>query len=950
MGNFQIKPLVDTVTKALGNVGKISSASARVGAQSGKASAQSVKNTNRAKQATSLVSNQQKLGIAQTGASSAWAVATFILATFLFVLVPLIKTVAEKWGRAARGTIGEMIETTNPGAGESKFVRVPTAIFRILLYAAWIFLDRLFIPFFKNAYFIVGYALVAAVLIYVGERHPDTTISVFSELADVGVAGANVLGYMLQALVELENLTSPITNMLVRFQFYVMMTIYDGVQATIAGATTFQQAFGRRRLESQLGMDGLFETFSDIIVLAGHMYNALLTFTTTVIRLLFDLGIVPFIRTISQYIVAGVIKLTCAFAGTYCTFAEIFAFAVDGIVGLFGGLIPAVTGLACSAEVLTAMHVGSSCAGGLASLEPPGLFRNAETAKRRSTMECLERGGMWYEQIDGVVHDANDNSSAACPLTRGSLTPLGHALNLKLLDTHDCYHVCVGEVEYRQCADEVRVLVGSCGGREYNWTRMEAARRLNSIFTAPTATTPIWLGLDASTRRRLGLASFSFEAVAPQSSPLTPGNTRGENVNALRSAIGSMTFAAQFGGCDLTKDTTDIFEILYDGGCVLTRLMSRGGGQAGRRRLEESAGRLEWADGLRHDMRIMDARLQQVGRDEDHPLLKASATSAAGSLFFAMGRLAQTCPEGLRRCPPSLRCVAQCPTARRRLDAQCEDDKFLCPNEIECVDALTECYDATSYSAIGALRMVIMQLAAMFKSLDVGGYLDTVADCWRNYLTNPEMDPYYGMNLEAPIDDLRTRCVWCPPMWAPLDWEFSPWTYSLRGELNAACAGMSADFVGCRCPMFYPLPSATLKVGANLSLDLGFILANGLIWFKNIFAYLTGDVVGYVWSGVFPAYIWPVWWTHAFTRYRTSGDVYLVCYITHAGSAMLLALTLTLAFTCARVVVDILWMCWRGGKLAPRADAERMELAIKKNEDSIAKLERRLGSWKYGKV
>ena len=933
--NFPVKPIIDTVSKILTKVGTIATA----------ASKKSVNVVGRAARKKKSDSNSlepsQMIQIAQGGFGVGWAVVVFLLTMVFLLCIPAVKKFAETALGRMKTTLGVLISNSKMGRNPGPVMYATSFVVRMVFYTLWVLIDKILIPLVKNAYFIFGYVVVACLFIYLGERHLHDGILVLDAIANLGVRSLNLAGLMLQFIVEAKNGFAPYTNQMIRFQFFTMLELWDVIKETMSGSSPFRSG---RRLDSIVGSEGYKSLLSEIFLVFGTILNVVLTLVTAVIRVFGQLGLVVF-SAIAKYIVAFAIKLMCALSGTYCFFLEFFDFIIyDFFAMLLGGLIPPNHDIACTAQTLNSMHIGSTCAGGFASIDPPGLYRNADVSKRRSTLACVYDGN-WTESLNGVVITSIAEPNQACPMVRSSVTPLGHAMNLRTMRSHECYNICVGDVEYTQCENEVRRLVGPCGAKTEVWSKTLARRRLNSIFTKPTAATPIWLGADPSSRRQLGLTSFDFVPEMARETPFNAQNSREQNIEALRTSMGQMEFDSTFGACNLTTNSDSIFAILYDGACVVNKVWSKGR-PPGRslQSVEYTTTNLDWLDDLRHETRIANLRLNQAPHDRHHPEIRSGVGGALGDLAFMLGRVSTPCPDGLVRCHPSIKCVEACPIPTRRrlvetVERPCQDAELLCANGIECVDNLDDCYEAASHSTLGYLRSVLGEATNTLRSIDPGQSLSDVLQCWYDLRDNPETDAYYGLNMMAPLDDLLTRCVWCTPMWKPSIWTFTPFVYSLQSEVYSACADVSIDFADCVCPMFYDLPSTTYRVGTDLSLDLGYILANGLIWLKNPIAYALGDVPGKFWSSLFPAYMFPADVSHALSLYRANRTAYAVCYVTHFGSLMVL-LGFVYAATLATGAVAA-WMAVvvAGARLPSEAVEEDLERRVQETHNRLDVLE-----------
>lgn len=829
-----------------------------------------------------------------------------VLAILICFIFPFILTALRKGCVATRDGLNSTVEASgtnrNDSAATKTIKRICITIPTILLSA----MDRVIIPVLINIFWLAGYCLLIVLFTSVFDRNYNDAIDFASICVDVGVAVVNMLGYMLQFAIEVKNYMSPIENAITRLNMFVMLALYDGVQ-------NMSEWFGDirgRGLGSVMGAEGFMDVLGTLSAVILHIYNIQIVVLTTLIEFLTPV-ILVIMELISKYVVALLMKIVCGIQGSYCTILELFDYIVYDIIAELIPLIPKSYDIGCKEDVFVALGVGSTCYGSFMSIEPAGMFRHAPSSSRRSTLACIQTSGIWTEQMNGKVSHETLNSSMACPMTRTSTTPLGHVLNMRALKTHNCYDICVGDVLYTQCMDEIRTLVGPCGNRKMNWTQQGAIRRLNSIFTAPTAKSPIWMGMDHGTRRRLGTTGFTFNPPARSTMGIGgAGASRASNILSLRETIGGLIYYTAFGECDLSRPSTDIFEIFYDGMCMSNRLWSKNAA-AGHRRLDEQAEPNEyapWIDDMRHQSRIWLAHEHRVEHDNQHP--DSGDISPISRLVQTLGD--NKCPHGQRRCWAQRTCVPfgrPCvKTPRRRLDEICPG-QLVCPDSTDCVWSLDQCTRKGSGTILGWLIYEMDNIGYGFREFDIASFLYEAVECWKHLRDYPEHDPGSGINIGASMEDMEARGVrWCMPLWRPRDWEWDKIVYSLRDTVYAECAGMSNDFTGCACPMFYRLPMESLPWGV-ISMDLGYLLLNGLIWIKNPIAWALADWPGWIWSSIFPPYMWPADVSNALSLYKTSWTIYVVCYTTHITSLMVLLLVGWFAYIMSRFILDIFLFC-----------------------------------------
>jgi hypothetical protein len=698
----------------------------------------------------------------------------------------------------------------------------------------------LVIPLVTNIVTILALSIFIFMFVYFIERHMNDTINSISAASDGGVAFLNMGGHLVQFLYEGKMLFLPVTNMITRFQIFVAMHIYDGVRLTVENYERVANVFQGRRALNEITSDSILDFLTPMIRLFQVLYNLYLIVQTTIIDVFFQLQIVNVLLLVVDELLIITTQVLCLLTGFVCTFQEIGHFFVNTvIIGLlnlitsgFGFVIPDVN-LACKAEELKALGVSKECS---------IVFSNAgDITRRRQLVTCRQVENEFIEDINGVPSLVRSfNQSIACPYSRAALTPSGNALNMKLLDTHDCYHVCAGDVLFKACSD--------------------------GLFFNGSCTVGLDLGYSQGRRKLQSFFDFKTKLQKQNNEMFTEGVilSRSEMVQRMRDKVNAVTFNTDYGSCDLSSTPSNIYEMMYDAVCVGTRLFQK---PTNRRILQAEPSLLAnkllpILNNMRHSLRI-------AKHSDESPL----------------GVMNDFMKNGLSEKPQSR-------LRRRRLETICEDPKFLCPNDYQCEEDISLCVSEKTTSFLGTVRHYTYSATSYIDGLKWDEALYEIFQCWDGYRKNPETDPYAGLNLASSLEDLEKRAHWCVPMFKPGKYTFEPWTYSLRTEIYASCAAESPEFKSCQCPMYFALPSVSYPVLDFVSTDIGYILMNGLIYFKNIFVVITFDSVGFLWGSLCPQPTCSRQVSNALSLYSDEipTSLYIICQGIHSGSAAMFLL------------------------------------------------------------
>ncbi len=808
---------------------------------------------------------QYEITAATTLYNFAYSLIYVLIAIIFMFIVPLCLKVIT---RAMRG-IGIIARgwerSLDLNARDKWYYKLFIIVFKIIPFIIYKFIEHIVFGIARNIVTFITLLAVIFLFIFAFERHLNQTVELFSDASDLGVIGVNVLGSILQIMIDVKEFLLPITNMVIRYAVVVMMHIFDGISYTIDN-------FSGRRLNS-IGSDAFVDTVTHLIQICQTIYNLQLTVVTTVIDVFFHTGLIRALEAFTTIISVAATKFVCLIAGQECSIREFYDFLVFDILFSFFELfcfglchIPRAHNIACPTARLTQLGVGSECKGFFTSFEPPGIFRNALSKEtRRQLIECT------------IVDDGNMSSLSNdfCHMSAAAFTSHGHAQNMFALDTHDCYKICVDGVFLEACEDRVYLL----GLKECR----TASKKINKIgFTRAQRKVRNILN-----NKNIGLAR-KLQGTTESDSSLS----RGEIIERLRARFGSLVFRTSHGICDLTHSQTSIFDSIVDGACFLSKNIQLDDIDVLRgRHLDEQPTKpiFDALSSLRHSRRLFVTSIL-----ETHSTLPAHLRD---NNFVHLQRALLTKPTFKPK------------RISRKLETVCEPNELLCPNDHQCVTNYDECDATEKLNFMGLIRFYFTSIGSIVNISPID-LLYKEWQCWRFIIfEDRSADPYFGANILADQADLNVRTRYCLPMMRPMTITIPKLKFSLKKYIYDGCIAVSSNFTSCSCPMFYILPSTSLPYWDFLSYDLVFILLNGIIWLKNVFVFVVGNIPGYIWASIFSTPTFPREISHAFVLYSSEITIraYWLCQGFHLGSAGLLIFTIICIYFTFKYVYEVVW-------------------------------------------
>ncbi len=801
--------------------------------------------------------------------SFGYFISGFVFSLLVYWLYPILHDAMEFVKDAVVGATQQWSDRVHVYGRAPKWERFLLVLIRVVPATIRHFFNVFIATFLRHVSSIIGLFFLTFVMVYGVERHMDETIAGVSVIIDLVLDGLNLFGRGFEYLFYVLNLVLPIANMMVRSQVLMLIHIYDGVVHSL-------QVFGAPRQLSAIGLSQSFmDSIQPLINVLAMLANLELEFGLFFVDFFFQSGIAYAISSVADIIMVVVTKILCALVGLECTFLEFFDFFVYDILFSFFEIfcfnlctIPRTHDIACPTARLVERGVSSQCLGSAWSREPPGLFRNAPTSARRDLrMTCSRGADGFVERVPGQIAHITLNESLACPHAKAAFDPYGDALNLAVLNTHECYTLCVRELLIEACVDQPRKYLGTCGGASVNVTHAVARRRLDKFF---------------------GFASALEDGQVIRDA--LPIMTRAQMIQAVRDKVGPPVFSTGNVHCDFRMSPTNIYEITVDAACLASRVVDMTNAEhVEPRRGLKQVDRLDTIDRWRHKIRAWKTHRDGY-QHPTHPQQES-----------AVDRLRRGLTELVHVKRPKFKHRGRVSTAgrRRHLEevAECRG-QHVCPDNIQCVDNPIDCDTADELSWNGYVRLQIDVAIVFVESIDIEEIVYGIYTCWKDLEANPEKDPYSGGNIG--VSDAETRCTWCTPMLKPTEWTFVPTTYSFRDDIARHCEALDPVYTRCRCPMFNTLPSSHLPLFEFLDMDLLLILENGFIWYRNLFVGLFGTGFGMVWTSLFPEPTIPQSFSRAFLLYSDdiSSETYIVCAALHTGSALVSTVTLALIGHC----------------------------------------------------
>ena len=575
-------------------------------------------------QTTGPEQDEKKMAVEGSGVIE--ATTTFVTSTLItyifFIILPVFLATFQSLFENVHNIFQEWIDDTFVETEDGAYYRVKRFLwwfFRLIPVVIDSFVHRFLLVLFTYGFLIIMGVMVVFVFSYLLEWHRVEFLLTINMLSDIVVDIYNLLGGILQVMAEIRSLFAPLTNTATREMMFVCLHIYDGMEFSL-------QAFGARRLAIVYG-DSLGQVFEELILIYETVSDVYLQVVLTVIDIFFHTGMLLVIDALTDIFQVLATKSLCAVAGQYCAFLELFNYLVYNVLFSFFELfclglcsLPTSNDIACSSNQLASFGIYSECAGNFFSVDPPGLYVNAgPRTNSRTLLQCYQENQTYIESYGDTILHTTLHEPDSCPHVTRGFNPHGNALNMKLLDTHDCYYICYSQ----------DVLVKKCINGE------------SFVGTCPWGTPLPWYHQKV---RRLRISM-----------------NRGDMINGFKKNVGANSFDTSIGSCDLSFAPGSIHDVIVDASCLFTKLMERGRGvKKGNTKSKKGGKRrqmISMISNMRHNIRIKSTVNRNVSRHFRDAL---SYYRLRPPIQISRRRMEDTpmCPGTQSLCPNGMQCVA----------------------------------------------------------------------------------------------------------------------------------------------------------------------------------------------------------------------------------------------------------------------------------------------------
>jgi hypothetical protein len=616
----------------------------------------------------------------------------------------------------------------------------------------------------------------------------------------------------------------------------------------------------------------IVKPFVLIVDLIAKFFNALLDFFLTVFA--------PVANGLAPSLLNFIESASCAVAGGFdCFFLEFSAIifnpiaagiesTINDVVGIFGGRVHFGRIVGCSAEKLAARYVPCDCS----------IFYSGVPPCNRVVANCRldPVTGDYVQQLDrdalASFRVSSDTFANGCSHGRRVLRAarmndrVETARVFSDMDVHGCVDVCIANAVYAACDD---------GSLKF------AGRTCRDASSPPPPPPP---------RRELQgePASFTRESLAT--------HFAGRN-------------AAIFGArCEFNQPPKNPYEVIFDWTCAakvlrdaspqsidIDRLAHLAFDDIGSRKShgrslqDKPKSLLRAVSDLRHRVKVLRALIEMNANksvvietlEAHHRSLAETADPADTSHFSVAVEQIRVAAERAKkviaehRIQIDARHVVQPNTNKRRRRLAESTDMLLgecgtlyvCPAG-QCVLDSALCPEPVwnQASFLTYLKYGAWYVERVTRDISLEAAMNSVADCWNGYDTDPATYPFSTANLNNPFNP---RVVHCFPLIAPVELHLKRITYDLRVAVQEQCAPLGAVTVNsCTCPLYVPITyNLELLWFSFITIDVAAHYTNALITIQYIiYATLTCSAcplyfVDWTWSNfwsIFPA-LPPTW-------------------------------------------------------------------------------------------
>lgn len=748
---------------------------------------------------------------------------TVIGALLLLFIVPCTRITLEEIGKRAERFTRETIR-------ELKQV-VPNPLVYLLvviLSIPYAFVTAVFLPFIRNIQFYLIALVIILIWLYVFEFNKEATIQFIDHMTRTSVMGTNIGLKMFDYGVQIGNIALPVYNDAVHGSVNTIIAIYDALSKQSldldladldenVDITTISS--GRLLAIKPAKRLTLSSKLKKTIITYIGLNQIQVSLAAVVIGIALGSGLGPILVRALVIFYTFAVKLFCTIVDIPCAIREYSEFVfnlilspIDRFLDIFRTLIPfrqlGPVYFACGERDFLSI-TPSQCAGGVATVNPPGLFRGLikKTARRldSSVISCDYFDGSFVEYYQTELLHKTTNDTIACEHIYKALTGKLQALLVmeKIDYTEACIDVChLGTlIEICPEQDEYVKIVGTC------------------------------IQPPAKKKRRL-IKKFKYGGMFKQTQFVSNNNFTSSSstskfhlIQDLKSTV-PLEFTLDGFECNLQiQNNLDIYEIATNLGCLVSYVLKSK--NIDYKNIFSNLGTQDVH--VRRILNDYNNEYQLFDKHKFRQFLHYSTSNDDIIDYFVPKNIDPDIDHRRELQNKKSPWMMPCPSST-------DPNQILCFTDMKtCVTSYSDCPELNLDSAPSELQYLGYQytkIMSAFDSFEPIDYLSSLNDCWREY-RDPSKDPMKKVNLEKTIEEQRLL-TYCPPMIKPSIWQPEFVQVSATGLADLYICQSSTQFDGCYCPGYYD-SDVLIKYyeAGTFSPYVIYVFSNGLlsIWY-----------------------------------------------------------------------------------------------------------------------
>lgn len=750
-------------------------------------------------------------------------VVSVVFGLILLFIIPCTRNTLEVIGKRAQRFTRETIREL-----KQVFPNPLVYLCVVILSIPYAFLTAVFIPFIKNLQFYIIALVIILIWLYIFEFNKESTVQFIDHMTRTTMMGTNIGLKLFDYGVQITNLGLPIYNDAVHGSVNTIIAIYDALAKQSlfdidladldenVDITTISN--GRLLAIKPAKRLSLNSKIQKTIITYIGLNQIQVSLSAVVIGIALGSGLGPILVRALVIFFTIVVKLFCTIVDFPCAILEytefvfnLFLLALDRLLDIFRTIIPfkqlGPLRFACGEKDFLSL-TPSQCAGGVATVNPPGLFQGLlkKTSRRleQSVLSCDYFDGSFVEYYQTNLLHQTTNDTLACEHVYKALSGKLQALLVfeKIDYTEECIDVCHLGTLIQICPEQEQYvkIIGRC-------------------------IQPL-----AKKKRRL-IKKFKYGGMFKPVQSVQTNHTETTSTSKFRfmqdlKATVPIEFHLDGFECNLNiQNTMDIYEIATNLGCLAAYVMKS-------KNIDYKSIFGNFASQDVHVRRVLTEYNNQFELFNKHRFRQFMhySTSNDDIVDYFVPKIIPIQEQPRRELQNKKSpWMMPCPSST-------DPNQILCFTDMKtCATDYSNCPELNLDNAPSELQYIGYQYTKLMSALDSFepvDYVSTLNDCWREY-RDPSKDPMKKVNLEKPIEQ-QILLTYCPPMVKPTIWQPEFVQVSATGLVDTYICQSTTQFDGCYCPGYYD-SNVLIKYyeGGAFSPYIIYVFSNGLlsIWY-----------------------------------------------------------------------------------------------------------------------